>query len=173
MLNRYTKSSRKWNWLFWSRRYHGAICWKDSWERRPQATMTHRINGSAGGIWREKRRMPQPGTWIGNTVFLAYDTPKQIFNEILARPTGWKSGLKHQLSAQISLFVYKKKKWEANAHQVKKGNTWLGWTRIEGCLTLRRSPESMTTTWCGLPCYWMVAKRLPVVTAAFWKPESE
>lgn len=124
MLNRYTKNSRKWNWLFWSSRYHGAICWKDSWERRPQATMTHRINGSAGGIWREKRRMPQPGTWIGNTVFLAYDTPKQIFNEILARPTGWKSGLKHQLSAQISLFVYKEKKREANAHQVKKGNTW-------------------------------------------------
>ena len=91
---------------------------------RKRSTMTRRINGSAGGIWREKRRMPQPGTWIGNTVFLAYDTPKQIFNEILARPTGWKSGLKHQLSAQISLLVYKKKKREANAHQVKKGNTW-------------------------------------------------
>lgn len=173
MLNRYTKSNRKWNWLFWSRRYHGAICWKDSWERRPQATMTHRINGSAGGIWREKRRMPQPGTWIGNTVFLAYDTPKQKFNEILARPTGWKSGLKHQLSAQISLLSIRKRngrrmriRSRRATHGIMGAKRILGWTRIEGCLTLRRSPESMTTTWCGLPCYWMVA-RLPVVTAAF------
>lgn len=41
MLNRYTKSSRKWNWLFWSSRYHGAVCGQDGWERRPQKEINY------------------------------------------------------------------------------------------------------------------------------------